>query len=114
MRSDLRATYRVQLREEFDFDAAAAIVPYLQELGVSHLYCSPYMQAAARSPHGYDVVDPGRVSRELGGDAGLRRLDRALRNAKMGQLLDVVPNHMCIADRTNTWWWDVLRAGRES
>ena len=114
MRSDLRATYRVQLREEFDFDAAAAIVPYLQELGVSHLYCSPYMQAAARSPHGYDVVDPGRVSRELGGDAGLRRLDRALRNAKMGQLLDVVPNHMCIADRANTWWWDVLRAGRES
>ena len=114
MRTDPRATYRVQLREEFDFDDAAAIVPYLEELGISHLDCSPYMEAVAHSPHGYDVVDPGRVSAELGGDAGLRRLDAALRNARMGQLLDVVPNHMCISDRANRWWWDVLRTGRES
>ncbi|HVC40657.1 MAG TPA: malto-oligosyltrehalose synthase [Candidatus Saccharimonadales bacterium] len=114
MRTEPRATYRVQLREEFDFDAAAAIVPYLEALGISHLYCSPYMQAAAHSPHGYDVVDPARVSRELGGDPGLRRLDAALRTARMGQLLDVVPNHMCISDRANAWWWDVLRAGQGS
>ncbi len=111
MRVDPRATYRVQLREEFDFDAVAAIVPYLEELGVSHLYCSPYMRAAAHSPHGYDVVDPTRVSEALGGDAGLARLDRALEHAHMGQLLDVVPNHVSIAERTNTWWWDVLRLG---
>jgi (1->4)-alpha-D-glucan 1-alpha-D-glucosylmutase len=114
VRTDPRATYRVQLREEFDFDDAAAIVPYLEELGISHLYCSPYMEAVAHSPHGYDVVDPGRVSAELGGDPGLRRLDAALRSARMGQLLDVVPNHMCIADRANRWWWDVLCTGRES
>ena len=114
MRTDPRATYRVQLREEFDFHDAAAIVPYLQDLGISHLYCSPYMQAAAHSPHGYDVVDPTRVSEALGGEAGLRHLDGALRVAKMGQLLDIVPNHMCISDRGNTWWWDVLRAGRAS
>ncbi|MGA8665689.1 MAG: alpha-amylase family glycosyl hydrolase, partial [Candidatus Dormiibacterota bacterium] len=114
MRADPRATYRVQLREEFDFDDAAAIVPYLEELGISHLYCSPYMEAAAHSPHGYDVVDPGQVRAELGGDAGLRRLDAALRGARMGQLLDIVPNHMCITERANRWWWDVLRTGRVS
>jgi (1->4)-alpha-D-glucan 1-alpha-D-glucosylmutase len=109
-----RATYRVQLREEFDFDAAAAIAPYLEQLGVSHLYCSPYMQAAAHSPHGYDVVDPTRVSDALGGGAGLGRLDRALEKAHIGQLLDVVPNHVSIAEPANTWWWDVLRRGRAS
>jgi (1->4)-alpha-D-glucan 1-alpha-D-glucosylmutase len=114
VRTHPRATYRVQLREEFDFDDAAAIVPYLKDLGVSHLYCSPYMQAAEHSPHGYDVVDPTRVSTGLGGELGLRRLDDALRAAQMGQLLDVVPNHMCIADRANTWWWDVLCNGRGS
>ena len=114
MRTDPRATYRVQLREEFDFDAAAAIVPYLEELGISHLYCSPYMQAVEGSAHGYDVVDPTRVSVNLGGERGLRELDGALRRARMGQLLDVVPNHMCITDRVNTWWWNVLRDGRAS
>jgi len=114
VRTDPRATYRLQLREEFDFDAAAAVVPYLEELGISHVYCSPYMEAAQHSPHGYDVVDPTHVSRALGGDAGLARLDAALRRSAMGQLLDVVPNHMCIAERSNTWWWDVLRNGPES
>jgi (1->4)-alpha-D-glucan 1-alpha-D-glucosylmutase len=114
VRTDPRATYRVQLREEFDFDAAAAIVPYLEELGVSHLYCSPYMQAAEGSAHGYDVVDPTRVSEDLGGERGLIALDHALRGAQMGQLLDIVPNHLCITDRMNTWWWNVLRDGRGS
>ena len=114
MRVDPRATYRVQLREEFDFDAAAAIAPYLEQLGVSHLYCSPYMQAAAHSPHGYDAVDPTRVSDALGGGPGLGRLDRALEKAHIGQLLDVVPNHVSIAERANAWWWDVLRRGRAS
>jgi (1->4)-alpha-D-glucan 1-alpha-D-glucosylmutase len=114
MRSDPRCTYRVQLREDFNFEAATAIVPYLEELGISHLYCSPYMQASEHSPHGYDVVNPTRISDTLGGDAGLRRLDSALRDAGLGQLLDVVPNHVCIAERANTWWWDVLRNGRSS
>jgi (1->4)-alpha-D-glucan 1-alpha-D-glucosylmutase len=102
------------MREDFDFDAAAAIVPYLERLGVSHLYCSPYMQAAPHSTHGYDVVDPTRISPELGGERGLASLDAALRAASMGQLLDIVPNHMCIADRGNRWWWEVLRYGRDS
>ncbi len=112
MRNSPRATYRVQLREEFDFDAATAIIPYLEELGISHLYSSPYMQAAQHSPHGYDVVDPTRVSETLGGDAGLRRLDAALRDAQMGQLLDIVPNHVYIGERANVRWWNLLREGR--
>jgi (1->4)-alpha-D-glucan 1-alpha-D-glucosylmutase len=102
------------MREEFDFAAAAEIVPYLSRLGVSHLYCSPYMQAAPHSTHGYDVVDPTKVNTQLGGEPGLRVLDAALRDAEMGQLLDIVPNHMYVADRGNRWWWDVLRAGRHS
>ena len=104
----------MQLRKEFDFEAAAAIVPYLEELGISHLYCSPYMQAAEGSTHGYDVVDPTRISADLGGERGLHELDQALRRSQMGQLLDIVPNHMCISDRRNTWWWSVLRDGRGS
>jgi (1->4)-alpha-D-glucan 1-alpha-D-glucosylmutase len=114
VRAQPRATYRVQLREEFDFSAAAAIAPYLERLGVSHMYCSPYMQAAPHSAHGYDVVDPTTVSAELGGERGLRALDAALQEARLGQVLDIVPNHMYILDRTNRWWWDVLRAGRTS
>jgi (1->4)-alpha-D-glucan 1-alpha-D-glucosylmutase len=114
VRSNPRATYRVQLREDFNFDDATTIVPYLEALGVSHVYCSPYMQAAEHSPHGYDVVNPTRVSDALGGGEGLRRLDTALTNAGLGQLLDVVPNHVSIAERANTWWWDVLRNGRSS
>ena len=70
------------------------------------------MQAADHSPHGYDVVDPTRVSETLGGEPGLRRLDGALRNARMGQLLDIVPNHVCIAEPANTRWWSVLRDGQ--
>jgi len=109
-----RATYRVQLRAEFDFAAVAAVAGYLADLGVSHVYCSPYTQAAAGSSHGYDVVDPTRISEELGGAAGHAAMCAALRRHHLSQLLDIVPNHMYISDRGNRWWWDVLRAGRQS
>ncbi len=108
------STYRVQLRSDFDFDAAAGIADYLAALGVSHLYCSPYLQAAPGSTHGYDVVDPTRVSDELGGEAGHARLCQALAGNGLGQLLDVVPNHMAIAGPANRWWWDVLENGPAS
>jgi (1->4)-alpha-D-glucan 1-alpha-D-glucosylmutase len=108
------STYRVQLRAEFDLDAAAGIVDYLADLGVSHLYCSPYLQAAPGSTHGYDVVDPTRVSEELGGEPGHERLCQALAGRGLGQVLDVVPNHMAIAGRDNRWWWDVLENGPAS
>jgi (1->4)-alpha-D-glucan 1-alpha-D-glucosylmutase len=109
-----RATYRVQLRAEFDFAAVAAQARYLADLGISHVYCSPYMQAAAGSTHGYDVVDPTRISDDLGGVAGHRAMCDALRRHGLSQLLDIVPNHMSIADRRNRWWWDVLADGPAS
>jgi (1->4)-alpha-D-glucan 1-alpha-D-glucosylmutase len=111
---DFRATYRVQLHAGFDFGAAASIADYLAALGVSHLYCSPYLQAAKGSTHGYDIVDPRAVNRELGGAAGHARLSEALRGAGLGQVLDIVPNHMAISGPDNPWWWDVLENGPAS
>jgi (1->4)-alpha-D-glucan 1-alpha-D-glucosylmutase len=108
------ATYRVQLHAGFGFDDAAAIVGYLARLGVSHLYCSPYLQAAAGSTHGYDVVDHSRINSELGGAAGHARLAGRLGEAGLGQVLDIVPNHMAVGTRANAWWWDVLEHGLES
>jgi (1->4)-alpha-D-glucan 1-alpha-D-glucosylmutase len=108
------STYRVQLRPEFGFDAAAAIAGYLADLGISHLYSSPYLQAARGSTHGYDVVDPTRVNEELGGEEAHARLCTALGENGLGQVLDVVPNHMAITERQNTWWWDVLENGASS
>jgi (1->4)-alpha-D-glucan 1-alpha-D-glucosylmutase len=109
-----RATYRLQLHPGFDFDAAAAVADYLATLGVSHLYASPYLQAAPGSTHGYDVVDPSRVNAELGGEAGHERLCTALGGAGLGQVLDIVPNHMAITGPENRWWEDVLRNGPAS
>ena len=112
-RSVPRATYRVQLHAGFTFDDARAIVPYLRDLGISHLFCSPVLQAAAGSTHGYDVVDHGRVSAELGGEEAWLRLTDAVRDHDMGTVLDIVPNHMAIGEG-NRWWWDVLTHGRAS
>ncbi len=109
-----RATYRVQLRPGFGFDEAAALAPYLAELGISHLYASPILQAVPGSEHGYDVADPTRISEQLGGAEGFRRLVESLRAAGLGLLVDIVPNHMSTDARANPWWADVLEAGRES
>src|SRR3954471_5086938 len=108
------STYRLQLRPEFGFDDAAAIAGYLADLGITHLYSSPYLQAARGSAHGYDVVDPTRVNEELGGEEAHARLCRTLGEKGLGQVLDVVPNHMAITERWNTWWWDVLENGPSS
>ena len=108
------STYRVQLRPGFGFDEAAAIAEYLADLGVTHLYSSPYLQAARGSTHGYDVVDPTRVNEELGGEEAHARLCQALAEKGLGQVLDIVPNHMAITERGNVWWWDVLENGAAS
>jgi len=100
-----RATYRLQLGGELDFAAAAGLVPYLRDLGVSHLYLSPAFAARAGSTHGYDVVDPTRLSDALGGEEGFRALASAVRAAGMGIVLDIVPNHMA-ADDANPYWAD--------
>jgi (1->4)-alpha-D-glucan 1-alpha-D-glucosylmutase len=108
------ATYRLQLHAGFTFDDAIAIVSYLRDLGVSHVYCSPYLQAVEGSTHGYDVVDHNRVNEELGGAAAHREFSRELRRLRLAQVLDIVPNHMAIGTRDNAWWWDVLENGPSS
>jgi (1->4)-alpha-D-glucan 1-alpha-D-glucosylmutase len=100
-----RATYRLQLTADFGFAHARALVPYLRDLGISHLYLSPSFQARPGSTHGYDVTDPGRLSDALGGEDGFRELATAAHAAGLGIALDVVPNHMA-ADDANRYWAD--------
>ena len=114
MLSEPLSSYRIQLNKEFDFYAAAGILSYLDELGIDYLYCSPYLQAAPGSSHGYDVVDHSRINQELGGPQGHQHLCDELRRHGMRQLLDIVPNHMAITGRENPWWWDVLENGPSS
>ncbi len=99
----LRATYRLQLGGEFGFAAARELVPYLRALGVSHLYLSPSFQAREGSTHGYDVVDPGSISQELGGAEEFDALVRVVQAAGLGIVLDIVPNHMAVDDANRFW-----------
>ena len=108
-----RATYRLQLHAGFTLDDATAAVPYLERLGISHVYSSPILAARRGSTHGYDVVDHGRVNPELGGEPAFERLTDALRARGMGLVIDIVPNHMAIGEE-NRWWWDVLAHGPAS
>jgi (1->4)-alpha-D-glucan 1-alpha-D-glucosylmutase len=110
----LCATYRVQLHAGFGLTEAAALADYLAQLGVSHLYCSPYLQAAPGSTHGYDVVNPHQVNAELGGAVAHTRLCHVLEEHRLGHVLDIVPNHMAIGGQENPWWWDVLENGPSS
>ena len=107
------STYRLQLHKDFTFYDAAAIAPYLRELGVSHVYSSPYLQAGPGSTHGYDIVDHQRVNAELGGSEGHQHFCRRLGELGLGQVLDTVPNHMSLG-RENRYWWDVLENGTSS
>jgi len=109
-----RATVRLQMTPDFGFAAAAAIVPTLVALGVSHVYLSPIWMARAGSTHGYDIIDHGRINPELGGEDGFRRFSDALLVNGLGLILDVVPNHMGIGVGENRWWRDVLEWGRDS
>jgi (1->4)-alpha-D-glucan 1-alpha-D-glucosylmutase len=108
------ATYRLQLNAEFGLRDAASLVEYLDLLGVSHLYLSPIFRARSGSSHGYDVVDHGTVSPEIGDEDALRDLSARLASRGMGIILDIVPNHMCIATHENRWWNDVLENGPSS
>lgn len=110
MNPALRATYRLQFHRGFTFADAEARVPYLAELGISHLYASPITLAVPGSTHGYDVADPTRINPELGGEEGFARLARALADRGMGVLLDIVPNHMA-ASSHNPFWNDMLEGG---
>ncbi len=112
----MTGTYRLQLHAEAGFAAAQRIVPYLADLGVSHLYLSPVLQAAPGSMHGYDVVDHTRISAELGGESGLIELAARAHEHGLGLICDVVPNHMTVPAATylNQPLWEVLRDGRDA
>ncbi len=109
-----RATARLQLHQGFTLDDAAAVVPYLAELGISHIYSSPLLTARPGSTHGYDIVDHRAINPELGGEAALRRLVAVLRAHRMGLIVDIVPNHMGVGGADNAWWLDVLEWGHSS
>ena len=108
------ATYRIQFTKDFGFDNAAALAPYLKDLGITHLYASPFLKARPGSTHGYDIVDHDRLNPELGGDEGFARLSAALKQHDLGLILDFVPNHMGVGHSDNAWWLDVLEWGQKS
>ncbi|MDQ3998090.1 MAG: malto-oligosyltrehalose synthase [Gemmatimonadota bacterium] len=109
----LTATYRLQVHKDFPLAKVREVVPYLRELGISHLYLSPLLAARPGSTHGYDVVDPARVNPEVGTEGELRALAAEVHAAGMGIVLDIVPNHMGIGAE-NPYWEDVLTHGQQS
>jgi (1->4)-alpha-D-glucan 1-alpha-D-glucosylmutase len=109
-----RVTYRLQLNRDFGFDQAAALAPYLAELGISHVYCSPYLKARPGSAHGYDIVSHTEINPDLGDGDSFGRMTQAFRRHGLGQILDFVPNHMGVGGADNPWWLDVLEWGRDS
>jgi (1->4)-alpha-D-glucan 1-alpha-D-glucosylmutase len=110
MSGNWAATYRLQVHQDFPLDAAAATLPYLAELGISHVYLSPCLQATPGSRHGYDVADPTRIGTDLGGEPGWARFVDACAQSGLKILLDIVPNHMS-ATHYNPWWDDALAHG---
>ncbi len=109
------STYRLQLRPDFGFEDAGAVVGYLRDLGIGAVYVSPVLEATPGSTHGYDVTDPTRMRDELGGEEGFRSLAAAAREAGLGLVVDIVPNHMSVeVPSANPWWHSVLREGQAS
>ena len=108
------STYRLQFNTDFTFPDAAAIVDYLDSLGITHCYASSYLASVPGSTHGYDVADPTRLNPELGDEADYAAWVALLRAHGMGHILDIVPNHMGIARSANPWWQDVLENGPSS
>ena len=109
-----RATYRLQFTKDFGFAQAADLASYLAELGISHVYASPYLRARPGSTHGYDIVSHTELNPELGTPESFDRMAAALRENGLGQILDFVPNHMGVGGADNPWWLDVLEWGPES
>ncbi|MEX0618667.1 MAG: malto-oligosyltrehalose synthase [Pseudohongiellaceae bacterium] len=109
-----RATYRLQFNRDFTFNDAAAIVTYLRELGISHIYASPFFKARPGSSHGYDIIDHNQLNPELGAEPDFEKLVSRLHENEMGQIVDIVPNHMFVGGSENVWWYDVLQHGEAS
>lgn len=108
------SVYRIQLNRDFTFKHAKSIIPYLKELGIEALYCSPYFQASPGSMHGYNVTDPNRINSEIGSPEDYAHFCEALSQNGLGHIVDVVPNHMGVTGNNNIWWQDVLENGEAS
>jgi (1->4)-alpha-D-glucan 1-alpha-D-glucosylmutase len=108
------ATYRLQFNRNFTFKQAKELVPYLAELGISHCYASPYLKARPGSTHGYDIIDHSVLNPEIGTVEDFESFVAALHEHGMGQILDIVPNHMGVMGADNAWWLDVLENGQAS
>src|ERR1700744_1232820 len=104
------ATYRLQLHRGFTLADAEKVLPYLAQLGISHVYLSPCLQATPGSQHGYDVTNPAHVNDDLGGEQAWSHFVASVHSHSLGILLDIVPNHMAATDQ-NPWWYDVLAHG---
>src|SRR5437763_768561 len=105
------ATYRLQLHKEFTFEDATQVLPYLRDLGITHCYTSPYLQARPGSQHGYDITRHEVLNPEIGSPADYEAFVAALREHGLGHVLDTVPNHMGVVGNENAWWNDVLENG---
>src|SRR5215471_1520789 len=108
------STYRLQFNAGFRFQDARPIAGYLHALGISHVYSSPILKARPGSVHGYDITDHNALNPEIGNEEDLQSFVRELKDYGMGQILDIVPNHMAVQAESNPWWWDVLANGRAS
>jgi len=108
------ATYRLQFNRDFGFDAARRVLPYLRDLGISHIYSSPYFKAKEGSSHGYDITDHNSLNPEVGTREEYDACIAEMHRLGMGQILDIVPNHMCVESSDNLWWFDVLENGPSS
>src|SRR6476469_2826382 len=107
-------TYRLQFNRWFTFAQAREIVAYLDALGVSDVYASPYFQASPESLHGYDITDHNKLNAAIGTRADYDAWIAELHAHGMGQVLDFVPNHMGIGEPLNHWCMDVLENGPSS
>src|ERR1043166_4985915 len=105
------SSYRIQFHRGFTFRAASEIIPYLDALGISDCYASPYLKARSGSMHGYDISDHQSLNPEIGNAGDYDAFTSALHERGMGQILDIVPNHMGIVGNENKWWSDVLENG---
>jgi len=108
------STYRLQFNRDLTFARATELVPYLARLGISHCYASPFLRARPGSTHGYDIIDHNKLNPEIGSDEDFERFVEALHSHGMGQILDIVPNHMGVMGSDNAWWLDVLENGSGS
>src|SRR5687768_14951829 len=108
------STYRLQFHAGFTFRDATAIIPYLDALGVTHVYASPYLKARPGSTHGYDVIDHCSLNPEVGSEGEYDAWVEAMRSRGMGHILDIVPNHVGVGTNDNHWWNDVLEHGPAS